>query len=196
MGASARGKVHSVEALTEGRRPLSLLWSAVVHMTKKTDAAQAGEPFWRKPLEDMSQAEWESLCDGCGRCCLVKLEDEDTGEIHFTDIGCKLYDASTCRCANYEKRKKLVPDCVQLTPKAVRTLPWLPPSCAYRLVAEGKDLKWWHPLVSGRPETVHEAGISTLGKVHLSEEEVVFEEWPDHIRDWPGRNPRGRKPKP
>jgi hypothetical protein len=160
-----------------------------------TTGPKKTEPFWRKPLEDMSQTEWESLCDGCGRCCLVKLEDEDTGEIHFTDIGCKLFNAETCRCANYSKRKKLVPDCVQLTPEAVRSLPWLPPSCAYRLVAEGKDLKWWHPLVSGRPETVHEAGISARGKVHLTEEEVVFEEWPDHIRDWPGRNPRGRRPK-
>ena len=154
------------------------------------------EPFWRKPLEDLNKAEWESLCDGCGRCCLVKLEDEDTGEIHFTDIACKLFDAGSCRCANYPKRKTLVPDCVQLTPKAVRSLPWLPPSCAYRLVAEGKDLKWWHPLVSGRPETVHEAGISVRGKVSLSEDDVAFEDWPNHIRDWPSRNPRGRRPKP
>jgi len=84
---------------------------------------------------------------------------------------------------------------VQLTPKAVRSLPWLPPSCAYRLVAEGKDLKWWHPLVSGRPETVHEAGISVRGKISLSEDEVAFEEWPNHIKAWPGRNPRARKPK-
>lgn len=164
---------------------------------KKADALSniTPEPFWRKPLEDLSKAEWESLCDGCGRCCLVKLEDEDTGEIHFTDIACKLFDAGSCRCANYSKRKKLVPDCVQLTPKAVRSLPWLPPSCAYRLVAEEKDLKWWHPLVSDRPETVHEAGISVRGKVSLKEDEVAFEDWPNHIRDWPGRNPRGRKPK-
>ena len=152
------------------------------------------QPFWRKPLEDMSKTEWESLCDGCGRCCLVKLEDADTGEIHFTDVSCKLFDASTCRCGDYAKRKKLVPDCVQLTPEAVRTLPWLPPSCAYRLVAEGKDLKWWHPLVSGRAETVHEAGVSARGRVRASEADVNFEDWPKFIKDWPGRPPRARKP--
>ena len=161
---------------------------------KKNDASQApAGPFWRKPLEEMSQKEWESLCDGCGRCCLVKLEDEDTGEIHFTDIGCKLFDAETCRCANYPKRKKLVPDCVQLTPEAVRSLPWLPPSCAYRLVMEGKDLPDWHPLQSGSPDSVHEAGISVRGRVHTLEHLIAIEDLPDRIRQWPLQWPKKRR---
>lgn len=157
-------------------------------------AKPAPQPFWRKGLDKLTKSEWESLCDGCGRCCLVKLEDEDTEEIHFTDIACKLFDAGTCRCVNYARRKKLVPDCVQLTPEAVRTLRWLPPSCAYKLVAEGKDLKWWHPLVSGRVESVHEAGISVRGRVGGFEHEVKFEDWPKHIKAWPGRIPRSKKP--
>src|SRR5208337_949650 len=107
-------------------------------------------PFWRvKTLDEMSREEWESLCDGCARCCLVKLEDEDTGGIHFTDIGCRLLNAKTCRCQDYERRNRRVPDCVKLTPAAVRALTWLPVTCAYRLVAKGKDLPDWHPLVSG-----------------------------------------------
>ena len=98
------------------------------------------QPFWRrKSLEEMNASEWESLCDGCARCCLVKLEDEDTGDIHFTDIGCTLLDAEACRCRDYKRRSSRVPDCVKLTPEAVRTLSWLPVTCAYRLVAEGKD---------------------------------------------------------
>lgn len=144
----------------------------------------------------MSRAEWESLCDGCGRCCLVKLQDEDTGEIHFTDVACKLFDAGACRCRNYPRRRNIVPDCIRLTPEGVRSLPWLPPTCAYRLVDEGKDLRWWHPLVSGRPETVHEAGISARGRVGGMEDEVPFDDWVDHIVDWPGRDARPRKPKP
>ena len=109
--------------------------------------------------------EWESLCDGCARCCLVKLEDDDTGDIHFTDIGCKLLDGETCRCRDYRRRQSRVPDCVKLTPEAVRSLSWLPVTCAYRVVAEGRDLAWWHPLVSGSPDTVHQAGVSVRGRV-------------------------------
>src|SRR3954469_22029567 len=117
--------------------------------------------FWKtKSLEEMSDAEWESLCDGCGRCCLNKLEDIDTGEIAWTDVACRLLEGESCRCRNYPKRQKLVPDCVQLTPESVRNLSWLPPTCAYRLVAEGRELYWWHPLLSGDPSTVHQAGIS------------------------------------
>ena len=123
-------------------------------------------PFWkRKPLEALNPAEWESLCDGCGRCCLVKLEDEESGKIHFTDVTCKLFNPNTCRCADYAHRRRRVHDCVKLTPDKVRTLGWLPPSCAYRLIAEGRDLAWWHPLVSGSQTSVHEAGVSVRGRV-------------------------------
>ena len=155
-------------------------------------------PFWRKPLEAMTPSEWESLCDGCGRCCLVKLEDEDTGDTYYTDVACKLLEAGTCRCADYPNRQREVPDCVRLTPEAVRTISWLPPTCAYRLVREGRDLPWWHPLVSGRAETVAEAGVSVRGKVSASEIDVLPENLPGHIVRWPDRVPkraRGTKPK-
>ena len=123
-------------------------------------------PYWRtKTLEEMTRAEWEALCDGCARCCLIKLEDDDTGEIAYTDIACRLLDIGTCRCTRYRRRLRLVPQCVELTPEEVRKLDWLPSTCAYRLVAEGRDLAWWHPLVSGDPETVHKAGISVRGRV-------------------------------
>src|ERR1700710_2060199 len=106
-------------------------------------------PFWKTtPLEQMTLAEWESLCDGCGRCCLHKLRDEDTDELSFTNVACRLLDLNTCQCRNYERRRDQVPDCVSLTPRALREIDWLPPSCAYRLIAEGRDLFWWHPLVS------------------------------------------------
>ena len=145
-------------------------------------------PFWRsKTLDEMTAAEWESLCDGCGRCCLVKLEDEDTGKIHATDIGCRLFDAGTCRCRDYSNRSKTVPDCVTLTPDAVRTLSWLPPTCAYRLLGEGRDLPWWHPLVSGDPQTVVAAGVSVRGKVHANEDEVAEDEIVERIVAWPLR---------
>ena len=109
------------------------------------------------------KSEWESLCDGCGRCCLNKLIDEDTNRTVFTDVGCRLLDGDTCRCTDYAHRQAKVKDCVRLTPRNVRRLTWLPPTCGYRLVAEGRDLYWWHPLVSGDPDTVHEAGISVRG---------------------------------
>ena len=126
----------------------------------------ADAPYWRtKTLEEMTRAEWEALCDGCARCCLIKLEDDDTGEIAYTDIACRLLDIGTCRCTRYRRRLRLVPQCVELTPEQVREIDWLPSTCAYRLVAEGRDLAWWHPLVSGDPETVHKAGISVRGRV-------------------------------
>jgi uncharacterized cysteine cluster protein YcgN (CxxCxxCC family) len=153
-------------------------------------------PFWKqKALEDLSPAEWESLCDGCGRCCLVKLEEEDSGEIHFTDIACKLFDAQTCRCSDYARRRRKVHDCIRLTPATVRSLSWLPPSCAYRLVAEGRDLAWWHPLVSGSPMSVHEAGVSALGRVAASETQVELDDYPNYIVSWPGKAPRPAKVK-
>lgn len=118
-------------------------------------------PFWKeKSLAEMTAEEWESLCDGCGRCCLIKLEDEDTEELAFTRVACELLDIGACRCTDYEHRHERIPDCVQLTVSAVDELDWLPGTCAYRLVANGEDLAWWHPLVSKNPSTIHEAGIS------------------------------------
>jgi len=119
--------------------------------------------FWDKPLASLSREEWEALCDGCGKCCLHKVEDEDSGEILGTNIACKLLDRDSCRCSNYRGRRALVPDCVRLTSGTVGALRWLPSTCAYRLRSEGKPLPEWHYLVSGDRETVHEAGISVRG---------------------------------
>ncbi len=142
-------------------------------------------PFWRtKTLSEMSADEWESLCDGCGRCCLVKLEDEETGDHYFTDVACALLDSDACRCSDYADRHRKMPDCVQLTPRRIEELTWMPPSCAYRLVAEGQDLYWWHPLVSGDPETVHLAGVSVRGRV-VSERGLGLSDLLDRIVDWP-----------
>lgn len=128
--------------------------------------AAMDEPFWKtKTLEEMSSREWESLCDGCGKCCLSKLEDEDSGEIYWTTVACWLLDAGSCQCGNYADRLAHVPDCVQLTPAKVRSVAWLPSTCGYRLVAEGHDLYWWHHLLSGSSETVHEAGVSMRGRI-------------------------------
>jgi uncharacterized cysteine cluster protein YcgN (CxxCxxCC family) len=153
-------------------------------------------PFWkRKSLEEMSDAEWESLCDGCGRCCLMKLEDEDTGDIYFTDVACRLFDSGSCRCHDYPNRSAKVDDCVRLTPQGVRELKWLPPTCAYRLVAQGRDLYWWHPLVSGAPDSVHAAGVSVRGRVSTTEDQIAEDDLEDRIVAWPGLLPkRARKP--
>ena len=139
-------------------------------------------PFWRrKTLEQLSQQEWESLCDGCGLCCLQKLEDEDDNSVYYTSIACKLLDLKTCQCSDYPNRIKFVPDCIQLTPQVVAKMDWLPQTCGYRLVHQGKDLFWWHPLISGDPETVHQAGISARGRV-ISEDAV--EDISDRVVDW------------
>jgi len=143
-------------------------------------------PFWTaKTLDAMTDTEWESLCDGCGRCCLVKLEDEETGFVHYTDVGCTLLDDQTCRCRDYPNRQAKVPDCVRLTPQGVRSLTWLPQTCAYRLLADGRDLYWWHPLVSGDPRSVHAAGISVRDRVAGPEEEFTVRELIERVVDWP-----------
>ncbi|MCC6717460.1 MAG: YcgN family cysteine cluster protein [Acetobacteraceae bacterium] len=154
----------------------------------------APAPFWQtKTLEEMSREEWESLCDGCGRCCLHKLRYDETDELGFTNVACRLLDHDTCRCTKYETRHRYVPDCVTLTPAEVRTIDWLPPSCAYRLVARGKPLAWWHPLVSGSAETVHQAGISVRGRTVGERDAGPLEH---HLVEWPNKLPRPRKPKP
>ena len=141
------------------------------------------KPFWQvKGLSEMSDAEWESLCDGCARCCLNKLEDVDSGEISYTDVACRLLDLGTCRCTNYAERQRYVPDCVVLKPKSVAEIKWLPSSCAYRILADGGDLPDWHPLVTGDAGSVVDAGISIVGKV-VSEREADNLE--DHIVEWP-----------
>jgi uncharacterized cysteine cluster protein YcgN (CxxCxxCC family) len=145
------------------------------------------EPFWKtKRLDEMSPVEWESLCDGCGLCCLNKLEDWDSGEVVFTSVACRLLDGTSCRCTDYPNRQAIVPDCIQLTPAEVNDIGWLPPTCGYRLVRDGVDLYWWHPLVSGSPETVHQAGISARGRT-VSETEVDVDDFEDYLVDWPLR---------
>jgi uncharacterized protein len=152
-------------------------------------------PFWRrKSLEEMSDSEWESLCDGCGRCCLNKLEEEGNhAETYYTDVGCRLLDGQTCRCRDYAHRLDLVDDCVQLTPESLKTINWLPPSCAYVLLAKGKDLYWWHPLVSGDPDTVHAAGVSVRGRLSATEETVPDEDLEDYIVSWPQKLPKAAR---
>src|ERR1700674_2070850 len=177
----------------------------------------AGPFYLRKSLSAMSRAEWESLCDGCGRCCLIKLEDDDTAKIHYTDVACRLLDHDTCRCRDYAGRAAAapdclrlpparaarqlipdprpcpdsagraaaVPDCLRLTPARAAAWKWLPESCAYRRLAEGRGLAWWHPLVSGDPETVHAAGISVRGRV-ARERDVRVADLPGRIVAWPG----------
>ncbi len=141
----------------------------------------------------MTAPQWESLCDGCGRCCLVKLEDEDSGDILYTDVGCVLFNSETCKCNDYVNRQKKVSDCVRLTPEAVKSLGWLPKTCAYRLVSEGKDLAPWHRLVSGSDTTVHDAGISVRGRVSGSEEDMSIEEQISRIVSWPNKWPKKSK---
>lgn len=130
------------------------------------------DEFWkRKSLAEMSKHEWESLCDGCALCCLQKLEDEETGDVYFTDVACRLLDTQTCRCTSYAARAKKVTDCLVLSVDEPEAFNWLPESCAYRRLADGKDLPEWHPLLTGDPDSVHEAGISAKGKV-VSETET------------------------
>jgi uncharacterized cysteine cluster protein YcgN (CxxCxxCC family) len=152
---------------------------------------KADAPFWKtKTLGEMSPAEWESLCDGCGRCCLHKLRFEDTNDLGFTNVACRLLDLKTCACSKYPTRQDHVPDCVTLTPATLAEIDWLPPSCAYRRIAEGKGLAWWHPLVSGDPDSVHRAGVSVSGR---AVDERYAGPLEHHIVDWPGKLPRIRR---
>lgn len=156
-------------------------------MTELRPAGDEEVPFWRrKTLGQLSEAEWESLCDGCGQCCRVKLQDQETGIISSTAVACRLLDLETCRCSDYPRRHEEVPSCLRLTAETVPRLAWLPETCGYRRVAEGKDLEPWHPLRSGDPEGVHRAGISVRGQV-LSEADVGDLE--ALLHDWYGVEP-------
>jgi len=148
-------------------------------------SAMSDLPFWQtKALDEMTRAEWESLCDGCAKCCLTKLEDIDTLELAYTNVVCSLLDGDKCQCTDYANRSVRVPDCVTLTPQSLAEIDWMPASCAYRLIRDGKDLPSWHPLKTGRRESVHEAGMSVRGRT-VPEHEVVFEDLEDYIVDWP-----------
>jgi uncharacterized cysteine cluster protein YcgN (CxxCxxCC family) len=150
-------------------------------------------PFWQtKTLDEMTTEEWESLCDGCGRCCLHKMRDEDTQALTFTNVGCRLLDTATCRCSDYDNRFAQVPDCIQLTPAILREVDWLPPSCAYRRIEEGRGLPPWHPLRSGTNRTVVTSGASAGGRIINERDAGMLE---DHVTDWPGRNPRAPRPR-
>jgi uncharacterized protein len=140
--------------------------------------------FWNtKSLAEMTAEEWESVCDGCGRCCLHKLQDEDTGLMFYTNVACRLLDREQCRCSDYPQRMTIVHDCLSLAADAETRFDWLPLSCAYRRLANRQSLEWWHPLVSGDPDTVHQAGISVRGKT-VPESSVLKEDLEDHIIHW------------
>ncbi len=137
--------------------------------------------FWELPLEDVTRAEWEALCDGCGRCCLHKIEDADTGEISETNVACKLLDTETAQCTNYRHRRAYVPDCMRLTIRNVGNATWLPETCAYRRRAEGKPIPDWHPLLSGDPDAATTAGVSVARRVVSENDAGPLEH---HIVEW------------
>lgn len=150
------------------------------------DRSELAPGFWeREALTDLSPKEWEALCDGCGKCCLNKLEDEETGHVELTCVACRLFDDSTCRCAQYDIRHQFVPECIVLKPSNIDSHAyWMPQTCAYRLLWEGKPLYDWHPLISGTPETVHRAGVS-MRNATVPEFEVHEDDWEDHIIEEP-----------
>lgn len=142
------------------------------------------QPFWEtKSLKEMSSEEWESLCDGCAKCCLIKLKDVDTDEVYTTDVACKLLDCTNGRCSNYENRHEYVPDCIVLTPDNIESLYWMPHSCAYRRLLEGRGLPDWHPLITGTTQTVITSGNSVAGKV-FSQDKIALCDMVDHFVDW------------
>ena len=155
-------------------------------MSDPIDRSGLAPRFWeRKALSRLTRREWEALCDGCGKCCLNKLEFEDTGEVALTRVACRLLDDESCRCTHYEDRHRYVPDCIVLTPaNLAEHLNWIPATCAYRLLHEGRPLYDWHPLISGSPETVHRAGVSVRG-LTVSEFETPEDDWEDHIIEEP-----------
>lgn len=138
--------------------------------------------FWEHvPLAEMTRPEWEALCDGCALCCLIKLEDEDTGDVAYTDIACRLLDCATCRCGNYPLRSQLVEGCLVLTPESLPAIaPWLPATCAYRRLHEGDGLPDWHPLLTGDPASTHAARVSRKSAM-VPEYEVAEDDYEDHI---------------
>ena len=151
----------------------------------------ADVPYWKsKTLAEMSGAEWEALCDGCGKCCMVLLRDEDTGAVYETDIACRLYDPATRRCCDYARRHKKVRDCVRMTPDTVAALDWMPSTCAYRLVLRGEDLPDWHPLRSGDPQSVQRAGAAAPQAL-ISETLIPADEFEDHITGTRLKGPDG-----
>jgi len=144
------------------------------------------QPFWQaRTLAEMTRAEWESLCDGCARCCLHKLQDSgsDDAHVYYTDIACRLLDTNSCRCTDYEHRLERVDDCIDLSQEDFAQFHWLPSTCAYRRLAEGGDLPVWHPLLTGDPASVHAAGQSVRGRV-VCESVVADEDYEDHIVAW------------
>jgi uncharacterized protein len=139
-------------------------------------------PFWKsQALAALTPGQWESLCDGCAKCCLRKIEDADTGVVYFTNLACRLLDLATCRCSRYAERTRWVPECVPVTLELLANPYWLPSSCAYRRLAEGRKLPHWHPLVCGDPQAVHRSGHSVYGKA-VSEAED--DDWQRHLTDW------------
>lgn len=151
-------------------------------MKDPIDRTGLTDRFWkRKPLKKLTEREWEALCDGCGKCCLNKLEDEDSGEVALTRVACRLLDDSTCRCAHYENRHTFIPDCIVLRPDNLdRHAYWMPETCAYRLLWQGNPLPDWHPLISGTAESVHSAGIS-VRDMTVSEFDIPQDEWEEYI---------------
>jgi len=147
------------------------------------DSDTVRERFWEFPLQELTRVEWEALCDGCGRCCLHKLQDEDTDEVLYTRVVCRYLDQQRCRCTEYPRRQTLVPDCRVLTPGNLGQLDWIPDTCAYKLREQGRPLRYWHPLLSGSRRAMEEAGISVTGKV-ISEAHVADEGMEEHVIRW------------
>ncbi len=154
------------------------------HFNNKEPDDVIADRFWEtKTFSQMTSREWESLCDGCAKCCLHKLEDEDTGEVYYTDIACRYLDENTCRCQNYAQRQQLVEGCIKLRPEDVAQFDWLPSTCTYRLLAQGEDLPAWHPLLTGNSILIHQLGFSVKGKV-VSENDIPEEDYEDRVIHW------------